>query len=92
MQFFDNVDREYKAQGGDPDAYNSKCYLSGANHGSILVTSGLARLEQLGGPQQLGKVSKEQGQAVFKSWYRKKHGRLRSTAARYRSTKLRRYL
>ncbi|KAF2022555.1 hypothetical protein EK21DRAFT_95617 [Setomelanomma holmii] len=70
---FDNVDREYKAQGGDPDAYDVKRYFSGADHGSVLVTTRLARLEQLGGSQQLGKVSADQAQAIFESWYGKKH-------------------
>ncbi|KAF1960998.1 hypothetical protein CC80DRAFT_269456 [Byssothecium circinans] len=73
LLIFDNVDREYKAQGGDPDAYDVKRYLSGADHGSVLVTTRLARLEQLGDSQQLGKVSKGQGQAIFESWYKKKH-------------------
>jgi hypothetical protein len=79
LLIFDNVDREHKAQGGDPDAYDVKRYLSGADHGSVLVTTRLARLEQLGESQQLGKVSKEQGQAIFRSWYKKKHGKLRVT-------------
>jgi hypothetical protein len=75
LLIFDNVDREYKAQGGDPDAYDVKRYLPGADHGSVLVTTRLARLEQLGESQQLGKVSKEQGQTIFESWYKKKHGK-----------------
>ena len=73
---FDNVDREYTAQGGDPDAYDVRRYLSGADHGSVLVTTRLARLEQLGDSQQLGKVSKEQGKAILKSWYKREHGKL----------------
>jgi hypothetical protein len=77
LLIFDNVDRDYKTQGGDPDAYDVQRYLSGADHGSVLVTTRLARLEQLGESQQLGKVSKEQGQAIFESWYKKKHGKPR---------------
>jgi hypothetical protein len=76
LLIFDNVDREYKAQGGDPNAYDVQCYLSSADHGSVLVTTRLARLEQLGDAQRLGKVSKQQGQAIFESWYKKKHGKL----------------
>ncbi|KAI8935807.1 hypothetical protein NX059_007324 [Plenodomus lindquistii] len=72
LLIFDNVDREYTAQGGDPDAYDVKQYLSGADHGSVLVTTRLARLRQLGESQHLGKVSKEQGQAILDSWYKKK--------------------
>jgi hypothetical protein len=45
MLIFDNVDREYKAQDGDPDAYDMQRYLSGADQGSVLVTTRLARLE-----------------------------------------------
>ncbi|EMD96375.1 hypothetical protein COCHEDRAFT_1167485 [Bipolaris maydis C5] len=73
LLIFDNVDREYTAQGGDPDAYDMKRYLSGADHGSVLVTTRLARLEQLGESQQLGKVSKEQGKAILKSWYKNEY-------------------
>jgi hypothetical protein len=77
LLIFDNVDREYAAQGGDPDAYDVRRYFSRADHGSVLVTTRLARLEQQGESQQLGKVSAEQGQAIFESWYKKKHGKLR---------------
>jgi hypothetical protein len=77
LLIFDNVDREYTTQGSDPDAYDVRGYFSGADHGSVLVTTRLARLEQLGDSQQLGKVSTEQGQAIFESWYKKKHGKLR---------------
>ncbi|KAB2098597.1 hypothetical protein AG0111_0g13155 [Alternaria gaisen] len=73
LLIFDNVDREYTAQGGDPDAYDVRRYLSGADHGSVLVTTRLARLEQLGESQQLGKVSTAQGQAILESWYKRKH-------------------
>ncbi|RYN57987.1 hypothetical protein AA0117_g13189 [Alternaria alternata] len=69
LLIFDNVDREYTAQGGDPDAYDVRRYLSGADHGSVLITTRLARLEQLGESQQLGKVSEAQAKAIFKSWY-----------------------
>jgi tetratricopeptide (TPR) repeat protein len=77
LLIFDNVDLEYKAQGGDPDAYDVRRYLSGADHGSVLVTTRLARLEQLGKSQQLGKVSKGQGQAIFEGWYKRKYGKLK---------------
>ncbi|ENH98684.1 hypothetical protein COCC4DRAFT_54853 [Bipolaris maydis ATCC 48331] len=73
LLIFDNVDREHTAQGGDPNAYNVERYLSGADHGSVLVTTRLARLEQLGDSQQLGKVSTAQGQAILESWYNRKH-------------------
>ncbi|KAF2711453.1 FabD/lysophospholipase-like protein [Pleomassaria siparia CBS 279.74] len=67
LLIFDNVDREYNPQGGDPDSYDVKLYFSGADHGSVLITSRLATLEQLGDAQKLGKVTKEQGQAIFQN-------------------------
>jgi hypothetical protein len=70
LLIFDNVDREYKAQGGDPDAYDVMRYLSGADHGSVLITTRLARLEQLGESQQLSKVDEAQAKAIFDSWYK----------------------
>ncbi|KAF2849807.1 hypothetical protein T440DRAFT_126030 [Plenodomus tracheiphilus IPT5] len=73
LLIFDNVYQEYRAHGGDPDAYLVKRYLSGADHGSVLLTTRLGRLEHLGDSQQLGKVSKDQGQAIFESWYKKKY-------------------
>jgi hypothetical protein len=88
LLIFDNVDREYKAQGGDPDAYDVRRYLSGADHGSVLLTTRLARLEQLGESQQLGKVDEEQAKAIFESWYKKKHGKLRWRVSMYRFTML----
>jgi hypothetical protein len=81
LLIFDNVDREHKEQGGDPDAYDVKQYFSGAVHGSVLVTTRLARLEQLGDSQQLSRVTKAQGQAILESWYKKKHGELRTVKA-----------
>ena len=72
----DNVDREYNLRRPDPDAYDVTRYFSGADHGAILVTTRLAKLEQLGGSQQLGKVDKNQAEAVFQSWYNKKYGKI----------------
>ncbi|KAF2628855.1 hypothetical protein BU25DRAFT_466777 [Macroventuria anomochaeta] len=71
LLIFDNVDREYGERGGDADAYDVKDYLSGADHGSVLITTRLARLEQLGKSQQLSKVDDEQAQAMLKTWYKK---------------------
>lgn len=74
---FDNVDREYGlqdgsqngSQNGDTDAYDVKRYFPGADHGSILVTTRLARLEQLGRSQRVGKVDSDQAMAILKTWY-----------------------
>jgi hypothetical protein len=79
LLIIDNVDREYSPRSKDPDAYDVKDYLSGADHGSVLITTRLARLEQLGDSQQLGKVDKDQGRAIFESWYKRTYGKLRTT-------------
>ncbi|KAF2189339.1 TPR-like protein [Zopfia rhizophila CBS 207.26] len=73
LLIFDNVDREYNPYGADPDAYDVKRYFSGADHGSVLITTRLARLGQLGDPQQLGKVDRGQAQAIFENWYKGKY-------------------
>ena len=77
LLIFDNVDREYDPGGEDPYAYDIRRYLSGADHGSVLVTTRLARLEQLGESQQLGKVDKEQAKAIFKSWSKRQYSKLK---------------
>jgi hypothetical protein len=76
LLIFDNVDREYTEQGSDPDAYDVGRYFSHTDHGSVLVTTRLARLEQLGDSQQLGKVDEAQAKAILESWYKRKHGKL----------------
>lgn len=78
LLIFDNVDRAYSEQGGNPQAYDVEQYFSGADHGSVLITTRLARLEQLGEPQQLGRVDEEQARAIFESWYRRKQGNLQA--------------
>lgn len=70
LLIFDNVDRDYDPRSADPDAYDVKRYLSGADHGSVLITTRLARLEQLGDSQQVGKVDRGQAGAMFQSWYK----------------------
>jgi hypothetical protein len=76
LLIFDDVDREYNSQSGDSAAYDVRRYFSGADHGSILITTRLARLEQLGESQELGRVSKEQAQAIFISWCKEPSGEL----------------
>jgi len=72
---FDNVDRDYSPHTADPLAYDVRQYFSGADHGSVLITTRLARLEQLGGSQQVNKVDRAQAQEILESWYRKELGR-----------------
>ncbi|KAF2022646.1 FabD/lysophospholipase-like protein, partial [Setomelanomma holmii] len=70
LLIFDNVDREYSKIGSDAEAYDVKRYFSGADHGSILITTRLARLEQLGESQELGNVDRAQAKVIFESWYK----------------------
>jgi hypothetical protein len=64
-----------------------------ADHGSVLVTTTRrVGLEQLGELQQLGKVAGAQGQAIFTSWYKKKHGKPRPRVSGCRSIMLTRQL
>ncbi|KAH7126725.1 hypothetical protein B0J11DRAFT_460046 [Dendryphion nanum] len=74
LLIFDNVDREYKQRGEDAYAYDVRQYFSGASHGSILITTRLAKLEQLGESQQLAKVDNEQARAILESWYQRERG------------------
>lgn len=75
LLIFDNVDRDYNSFNSDPDAYDVKQYFSGTDHGSILVTTRLAKLEQLGDSQPLGKVDRDQARAIFQSRYKRSYGK-----------------
>lgn len=71
---FDNVDRDFERQASDPLAYDVRRYFTGADHGSILITTRLARLEQLGLSRELNKVDRAQGLAILESWYKRRLG------------------
>jgi hypothetical protein len=66
---FDNVDRDYSRHTRDSNAYDVKQYFPGINHGSVLITTRLAKLEQLGDSRQLGKVTLDQARAILRSRY-----------------------
>jgi hypothetical protein len=75
LLIFDNVDRDYNSRSSDPDAYDIKQYFSGADHGSVLVTTRLAKLEQLGDSQQLGKVDQDQARAILQTRDKRRYGK-----------------
>ena len=75
LLIIDNVDREHSSE--DQQSYDFKRYLSGADHGYILITTRLARLEQIGESQHLGKVDADQARAIFQNWYKKQYGKLK---------------
>lgn len=68
LMVVDNVDRDDR-QREDAEAYDVKEYLPEADHGSVLITTRLGHLGQLGERWEVRKVDKEQAQAIFKTWY-----------------------
>ena len=67
----DNVDQTYRDSQADPDAYDVRRYLPQADHGSILLTSRVVELEQLGTTIRVDRVTKEQALKIFKNGYRR---------------------
>lgn len=59
---FDNVDRDDLQ---DPDAFNPETYFPSADQGSILITTRLSRLEQLGSSWRLSGMSEDQGRNLL---------------------------
>lgn len=74
---FDNVDQDFE-QGNGTGAYDVRRYLPG-DHGSVLITTRLARMAQLGDSRRLKNVDGELGKAIFERWYRRELGMLLST-------------
>ena len=87
---FDNVDGEVDCSKSDPSAYDVEQYLPDADHGSVLITTRLTQLEQLGESQEVRKVDNRTAQAILRSWYKKSYGKYASftRATCYTSTDL----
>ena len=66
---FDNIDQDYRDPQAAADAYDVRRYFPRADHGSILITSRLVNLGQLGTPLQVGRVDNKQALAIFKNGY-----------------------
>ena len=75
LLIIDNADLDYDRPNPDPNAFNIQHYFSGADYGAVLITTRLAKLEQLGGSQQLGKVNRNQAEAIFQSWYKRTYSK-----------------
>jgi len=60
LLIFDNVDRDPHGTVQDPQAYDIESFLPDADHGSILVTSRLPHLGQLGTSTKVTTVNGEQ--------------------------------
>lgn len=65
LLIIDNVDRDYHSKIRDPQAYDLKEYLPPADHGSILITSRLASLEEYGSGLKLGMLDDEHAKIVL---------------------------
>lgn len=62
---FDNVDRDYYAEVGDSQAYDIESFLPAADHGSILITTRLAHLGELGSATKVSRVDSKQGLRIL---------------------------
>jgi hypothetical protein len=67
LLIFDNVDQHYELD-YTTGAYGVRDYLPG-DHGSVLITTRLSRLAQLGNSIQLGKVNEDLGKNIFQKWW-----------------------
>lgn len=74
LLIFDNVDLEYGSRKMDGNAYDITRYFPEADHGSILITTRLATLQQHWGGWKLDKVEESQAHAIFEKWYGKAFG------------------
>ncbi|CAM1503382.1 Fc.00g081580.m01.CDS01 [Cosmosporella sp. VM-42] len=68
LLIFDNVDQDWIGQEARTGAYNPMRYLPG-DHGSVLITTRLSRLAQLGESRRLGQVSLALGRAIIEKWF-----------------------
>lgn len=65
----DNVDQDYRQRKEDAEAYDVEEYVPVADRGSVLITTRLPHLGQLGERWEVKKVDQEQARAIFKTWY-----------------------
>lgn len=65
----DNIDREWQGASGaaDPEAYDFKDYLPPADHGNVLITTRLSRLQRANTSLRLGEVDDSLGREMLES-------------------------
>ncbi|KJZ69359.1 hypothetical protein HIM_11241 [Hirsutella minnesotensis 3608] len=68
LLIFDNVDKDWTGQESGLGAYDPRRYLPG-DHGSVLITTRLSRLAQLGEARKLGQVNTALGKAILERWF-----------------------
>jgi hypothetical protein len=69
LLILDNIDREWQGASGrvDSQAYDFKDYLPPADHGSVLITTRLGRLQRPKASLQLGEVENDVGREMLES-------------------------
>ncbi|KAL9569225.1 hypothetical protein ACKAV7_006811 [Fusarium commune] len=68
LLIFDNVDKDWTGQESGTGAYDPRRYLPG-DHGSVLITTRLSRLAQLGESRKLGQVDTALGKVILERWF-----------------------
>jgi hypothetical protein len=65
----DNIDREWQGASGraDPQAYDFKDFFPPADHGNILITTRLGRLQRANASLRLGEVDNDIGREMLES-------------------------
>jgi hypothetical protein len=81
LLIFDNVDRDSSPELNkkDPDAFDVTRYFPPADHGSILITTRISKIRQLGVDLKLSKVEEQQGIDILENCLgEKREGTLKS--------------
>ena len=68
---FDNVDRDDSPEANDPLSFDVEEFFPEHDHGSILITTRLHQLKQLGGDRQLNRMNDEQGVELLRQRIRR---------------------
>ena len=61
----DNIDRAYPSPNQDSDAFDMERYIPTADHGSVLITSRLKELMQIGASHELKRMDVAQGKKLI---------------------------
>jgi hypothetical protein len=65
LLIFDNVDRDCSLEASEPQSFDVEEFFPESNHGSILVTTRLRQLRQLGEDGKLERMTNQQGVEVL---------------------------
>jgi hypothetical protein len=63
----DNVDLDWQGKNADPQGYNYKDFLPPADHGNVILTTRLARLQKPEASLHLDKVSDDLGRKILET-------------------------